>query len=846
MENRAGHVKSRTNSGQGARKWLLLGTALASGVMAAGRVQAQEAAAEQPEARADQLEDIVVTAQKREQRLQDVPVAVTALSAETLQANRITSVADLSGLAPNVTVRPAAGGSNIPSFSARGIVSYGVVPGSDKQVSIYLDGVYIGSPRGSIFDVPDIARIEMLRGPQGTLFGRNATAGAISILTRQPRGEFGGRVAATVGNYDHRRFQASIDTPTWGPFSGYASYVHSERRGDIRNLGAGTVWDRTGPETLVGVQASPKYLGDKDMDSWFAAVRFEPNDAFTTTYKFDRSVDHFTPEGQALIGFNASAPLIGPLLGALFSSQPSPVLLNPSAERPKAVNNSFATPGVQRNLGHNLTSEWRVNDAVTIKNIVAYRESFVNSASQFDGHGGLVFTPEALVPYATFAAFSTNPALALATPAEQGTAIQQFAGALAPLVGQRILIVGIGAQDSTQQWSEELQVNFQSDAVSITAGALYFYQESRSGGPQGIENVSSFLILPNSGRIPLANEGTSFNEATSLAAYAQADVHVTPQLDLVGGFRMTRDEKSGTFRAGGVFVPATPGSFTDGAFVGQSFFPFEYKDTQPSFTVGANYKPNDDVLLYGKYSRSFVSGGSTGGLAFAPEIAKSWEVGAKADFLNRSLRTNLAVFLVDYENLQSAQSGMAVGRPQLGTVIVDQGGARAKGFELEVFSAPLSGLTLSGSLGYTDVEYTSMNPILVASVGGGEYLPTLIPDWTSNLSAQYETAPLLGSAYLTFRADATWRSEQRTSHPLQASTIPAFGAIEFSPATWIVNARVSLRDIRIGQNTAELAVWARNLTDDKSTSFPLGFGNFLTSSSFQQARTFGLDLNLEF
>lgn len=835
----------RVESGRPVRRGRLFGgAAMASALFATGSVWAQEAPAAQTGG--DQVADIVVTAQKREQRLQDVPVAVTALSAETLQANRITNVSDLSGLAPNVTVRAASGSSSIPTFSARGIVSYGVVPGSDKQVSIYLDGVYIGAPRGSIFDIPDIARIEMLRGPQGTLFGRNATAGAISVVTRAPRGEFGGRIDATVGNYDQRRFGLSIDTPTWGPFSGYASFSHRERRGDIRNTGAGTVWDRTGPGTLVGVQTSPEYLGDKDVDSWFAAVRFEPSDTFTTTYKFDRSVDHFTPEGQGLIGINASSPLIGPLLNALMTSQAEPVRFNLSAKRPKEMNNAYAVPGIQRNSGHSLTSEWQPTSSISIKNIVAYRESYVNSTSQFDGHGGLTFTQQALVPYATFAAFSTNPALATATPEQQGAAIQQYATALAPLVGSRLLVVGLAAQDSTSQWSEELQVNFDSDAVSLTAGVMYFSQTSRSGGPRGIESVSSFKILPTNGRIPLVNDSTSYNEATSLAAYVQADFHVTPQLDLVAGYRTTRDEKSGTFVAGGAFVPSTPGSYTEGTYEGQTLYPFEYEDTQPSYTLGANYKPNDDLLIYGKYSRSFVSGGSTGGIGFAPEIAKSWEAGIKADFMNRSLRTNLAVFLVDYEALQSAQGGLSVGRPQLGTVIIEQGDAKAKGFELEVFAAPMQGLTLSGSLGFTDVEYGRMNPILPASVGGGEYLPTLIPDWTSNLSAQYETAPMTGGAYWVFRADATWRSEQRTYHPLQASTIPIFEAIEFSPAAWIVNARVSVRDIPVGGNLAEIAIWGRNLTDDKSTSFPLGFADFLTSSSFQQARTFGLDVSFKF
>ena len=144
------------------------------------------------------LEEIVVTAQKREQSMQDVPIAVSALGGEALQANRVVTVSDLGGLAPGVTVRTAAGGSQLPSFSVRGAVSYGVVPGSDRQVSMYLDGVYISSPRGSIFDLPDLERIEILRGPQGTLFGRNATAGAVSITTRDPKGEFGVKATGSL------------------------------------------------------------------------------------------------------------------------------------------------------------------------------------------------------------------------------------------------------------------------------------------------------------------------------------------------------------------------------------------------------------------------------------------------------------------------------------------------------------------------------------------------------------------------------------------------------------------------------------------------------------------------
>ncbi len=217
------------------------------------------------------LEEIVVTAQKREQNLQDVPIAITAITGDSLETNRVMSVSDLSGLAPGVIVRTAAGGSMLPSFSIRGAISYGVAPGSDKQVSIYIDGVYMTAARGAIFDLPDVERIEMLRGPQGTLFGRNATAGAVSITTRDPTGEFGVKASITAGNYDQLRARVSVDFPQVGPFSGYVTYVNNYKRGDIQNANAGIVWDRSAAG--LGKSKSAKWLGTRKSDSVFCGLK---------------------------------------------------------------------------------------------------------------------------------------------------------------------------------------------------------------------------------------------------------------------------------------------------------------------------------------------------------------------------------------------------------------------------------------------------------------------------------------------------------------------------------------------------------------------------------------------
>ena len=177
----------------------------------------------------------------------------------------------------------------------------------------------ISAPRARCSTCPDIERIEILRGPQGTLFGRNSTSGAVSVVTRDPAGTFGVHQDLTVGNYQQIRSRTSVDLPAVGPFSAYVSYVHDERRGEIKNTGAGTFWDRTGPNTNVGAKTSPRYLGDKNAEQFFAAVKFEPSDTFKTVYKFDYSTSRYTADGVAPVAFRPDGviatltPALGPL-----------------------------------------------------------------------------------------------------------------------------------------------------------------------------------------------------------------------------------------------------------------------------------------------------------------------------------------------------------------------------------------------------------------------------------------------------------------------------------------------------------------------------------------------------
>lgn len=788
---------------------------------AIGLALAANAASAQEAAENGGLEEIIVTAQKREQSLQDVPISVTALSEDTLQANRVFSVTDLTGLAPGVTVRTAAGGSKLPSFSIRGAISYGVVPGSDKQVSMYVDGVYISSARGGIFELPDVQRIEVLRGPQGTLFGRNATAGAVSVSTRDPSGELRFKQEVTVGNYDQFRSRTSVDLPKFGPFSAYVTYVHDYKRGDIRNLGAGQVWDRTA--TGLGVATSPKYLGTRKSDSIFAAVKFESGD-FTTVYKYDYSKDNGTPEGTGFVGLNTAAPgigvIAGPLVNALLTAN---VPIAADGKRPEAVYNSWLIPTRQKTFGHNLTSTLRLSDNLSIRNIFAYRQSYLFATSSIDGLSALPLTQAAVVPLATFQVVAGGLSTAL---------IPTLAAGLQARIGQPVTIVATQPESLGKQWSDELQVNYDSALLTLTLGGLWFHSTDVAGR-DGLANSSSFSVIPN-GVIGLTRGAKNHNRATSLAAYAQAEIHVTPQLDLVLGGRVTADRKSGEL------VYGTPPSF--------SSLPFTYRRTKPNWLAGVNYKPDDDTLLYAKFSTAFVSGGSVSGRDFAPETATSYEAGIKADLFDRQLRANLAVYHVTYKHFQTAQS--ATNFPDLfpaglasviGTFILDQGGpVKAKGFELEVTAAPARGLTVGGSLGYNDTQFFDVNLILIQRAGG-DYQPALRSKWTGGLWGAYQTEPLFGDAYGMLRIDSTFHSRfNLNQNPGQ--NIAAFAGIHHVDASWTVNARAALRDVNIGGAKVEIAAWVKNLTQNREASFSGQTLQLVGGANYVPARTFGADL----
>ena len=806
----------------GSTSFLVLGT----GATAAAQDQKTSAQA----ANSGGLEEIVVTAQKREQKLQSVPISITALNAEALKADRIETLNDLNAVAPNLTVRLGAGGNQSPNYTLRGILGASSAAGQDKGVSPYLDGVYLQAQSGSVFELADIDRVEVLKGPQGTLFGRNATGGAIQIITKDPTGEYGGYQELTGGNLATFRSKTHLDLPAWGPLSASFTYLHSEHEGDTKNLGAGTQWNYVNSGVESGVLTSPKRLGDDDTNAFMGALKYAVDD-FTLTYKFDYSHDDFTPNAEGV------SYLPTGFLSQLYAASPNP--MTPiTTQRPDAVNNAFTTPGVTEVWGHNLTATYWVNDDLSLKNILSERETKNYTTFQLDGLGGLVN-----VPVAGLGGYP--PGLAIPFAPGGNTKLASF------VTGAPFVFLGNNDYNREWQWSDEFQVNYTTKWMTLTAGALHFYDHITSAGFTDSYNTTITQVITGQNTalngtpfvIP-ANPGYSGNavQTFSNAVYAQPEFHLTDQLDLVAGIRWTQDEKNGHESLPDQTV--TPG-----------ISPIKYKHSVFTYLAGLNYQLDPDTLLYGKFSTGFVSGGSLSTLTYKPEEARSWEVGVKTEQFDHRLRSDLALFDARYTNLQYDTSGLLTGNPAtalFSQAIVNQGDAHALGFEFENTIALVRAVTLIANVGYTNFKFEQATiPAGLASVAGPPgFMAQQRPNFTGTLGTQYTSDEIWRGGHLTARIDANFRSAALLTSNTTSATSPnvpdpAIINAATSPFVWLVNTRVALADIDLGYTHAEVALWCRNLLDDREIVQYVGLGP-VGSAIYEPARTFGVDVRFDF
>jgi iron complex outermembrane receptor protein len=772
---------------------------------------------------ADGLADIVVTAQRREQNLQRVPVAVTALSTEALDQARVTNIERLSGFAPNLLVTEQSA-SATPVVTLRGINSGSSNVAQDPKLAVYLDGVYVGRNTGSIFDLADIERVEVLRGPQGTLFGRNATAGAISLVTAAPSGKLDGKVLLSYGNYNAFRGRVVLNLPKVGPLSVKLAYLHNQIDGDVRNLIGGQALDARARAAGFGPFTFAKRLGSVNQDAFQGKARLDLGD-FTADYSYDITDAKYASRASQVIttiddggagslvagilGFQTANPSIG------YGGTGGITNLATGPQDALASGSSVSRITVG---GHSVTLTYNPAPNVVIKNITAWR--FLNERpflNDIVGSGGLRFSAAQLGSLLT------------------GDFAGIFAPAAQPGPNDRFYSILAGETFRQHQFSEEFQVNYTGSLLDVTAGLFYFSERGTQTNLLGI-----FEAVPNGVNTPSPLDAVFGTGATnfiarnrSYAGYAQATVHITPKVDLTGGIRYTEDKRElqrqvvSTAAAAGT----TPFSYNESKF------------TRTNYTAILSYRPTDRITSYAKFSTGYVAGGIYNGVRYNPESLQSYELGLKVQMLDNRLRANIAAFYENYTDLQVQDNVNGV------VFVTNAGSARIPGIEAEITAVPVRGLTLSGNLGYQDFKYKRY----IQNIGG---VPTDVADvsrplysanLTLQLAAQYDMAEFANGARPYLRVDGRYRSKGYISANPVGATQAERDRIEPLATIrpfWLVDARAGITKLPIGRSGVDVSVYAQNVFNVRRYDF--GAPILALVGAYNRPRTYGIELNARF
>lgn len=764
-----------------------------------------------PDSASSGIEQIIVTARRTSESLQDVPVSATAFSSTFLESHNVEQVSKIAEFTPNLIVNEQPGSVTAASFYIRGIGQGEPNSVAEAGVGVYLDGVYIARSGGALFDLVDLDRIEVLRGPQGTLFGRNTIGGAIQLISKKPTDRFGAEVDLSYGSFDAWSAKATVNTGEIGgaPIKAMLTYVHRANDGYINNI-------------LTPDSRDP---GALNSDAVWVAVRGEFG-KLTADYTFDFNERTGVPPFLQIVA--ASSRILNyfgrseGLGGAPF--QISSERLDDVAQAGfKDDDGRLRYDSHSKSFGHSVTLDYAVADSTSLKSISAYREFNRDGILPLSGNGvlkGVVFDPR-------------SPTL---------TSIQTV-----PLYS------GFTLQEQYQV-SQELQLVGKAGDFSYLFGGYYFYEKADERFRQAVTIVTSPAQLGALGFPPAVSQGViALNPGLDLLAVNAAPVQafggtsrsfatfgqvswspssLDGRLEVTGGLRYTWDRK--TIELRGDVNPSLQGR--------ESY-------RKLSWLGSLKYEIIDNVTAYARASTGYKAGGfNPRGRqinAFEPESATAYEGGIKAEFFNRRLRVNAAAYLTDYDNLQVSQ--FTSGSGGASSVVVNAGKARIKGIELEVTAIPIEGLTLTGSLGLTDPKYKQFlyrDPVTNTLIDVSKDARfSQVSNSNLHLGASY-TFPHLPFGKLTARADYSHQSKMYFDPLPQANP---YAEEIVSPAHDTVSARLSLSQLMVGPSEATVSLWVENLTNDKSNAFGIGFGALgFAGNQFRKPRTAGVDVSLSF
>jgi len=751
--------------------------ALGSALLWAAPAHAQEAA-EEPSIG---VADIIVSARRRSERLQDTPVAVTAISPSQLEGAAALTIGDLQGAAPNVIITSGGTGAAAANISIRGIAFADIEKSFDPAVGVNIDGVYIGTSTGQMLDFFDIESIEVLRGPQGTLFGRNTIAGVINVKRTRPTGEWGGKFEASIGNYDQISAKGVLNAPIAPDLlAAKLFYMHTDGSGYYRDL------------TRPG-----KHRGGTNNENFGASLLFTPSASFDALVTFDRQVQDFDP-------------VLGPLTAPddFFAAFLPPALVNQDVR--EGVYNVIAGQdlyGKYRSSGITGEMNWRL-DGATLTSVTAYRES----------------KDDILQDYSTAGLYLAN------------------------------------RDQKYWQFSQELRASGDLFSGFDYVVGLYYFKSRYH-----LDQYTAVF-----GAAPTHQDTTGWSE--SYAGFVDFNWEIFDKVRLSGGGRWTHDEKQ----------LAT--AFTDPGNSAANFTGARNSKTWKKFTpkIGVDYRPGSDLMVYASWSRGYRSGGFNGrgltpyssALPYDPETVDAYEVGFKSEFLDRRASFNVAAFYSDYSDIQqtSTVSVPGVALPQ--TVVINAAAAKIKGLEADLTLRLVEGLTLRGSMGYTNSKFKGFLVAQPVTTTTGAITRTFdfsgvdmiyAPKITASVNAEYAAPLNMGRFDGTLKFNVGYRylspyDQQVSADPAiypTAITAPA-GAVVTVPrndprlrsdAQNLMDASVSLIFNINDRAKYRVTGFVRNLLDDRGTqtaftasAFPVYWG-FATA---REPRVYGVQLGFEF
>jgi iron complex outermembrane recepter protein len=747
-----------------------------------GTAFAQEAETTEDEAAS---KEIVVTAQFREQRLQDTPIAITAVNAEILEARGQTDISQIAGQAPNVTLRPQPqnGGAGLIAF-IRGVGQTDFNFAVDPGVGVYIDDVYIPTLSSSLLDLMDLDRIEVLRGPQGTLAGKNSIGGAIKLFGQKPDGSGTGSLQATYGSYNRVDIRGMADFKISDSLFVRVSGVGKSRDGYVKLLDYGVSHPTSnvpannarGGKAVVGTQGGQSYVAGR------LALRWQPSDALDVNISGDYTRDRSEPAGTVLIAAGRPGPT---------ASNPNP--FNPAI--PNAATNANGGAWLTGRNGLPVPVDCRFVPAgqyscdTLASSVYGGDRRFISYANFLDG-----MTPTTQAPFKPYAAnqeanftgwglhgnvkFDLSDSMNvhwISSYREYQSNFGQDQDATPVPIAQ------LDNELNHWAWSQELRLNGEigNGFVDYTLGGFYFKQKGTYTARVDLNYAGIDFI-----------HGPDLTPSDSKAIFLNTTFHPTEAWSVNAGIRQSWDKKDYTyFRSNpdGTVPGPLPCAFFLGAptagptgignapnclLLGLYNVVGQFKGKRTDWRIETDYRFSDALFAYASVATGYKGGGVNPRpffgpsnpscsptpvpncnqvQSFRPETLTTYEVGFKSDFFDRKLRLNAAFFLNKYNDIQ-LQLTRCPAAPCL--LPANAGKADVKGAEFEVTVKPVDGLTLDGSLSFLDFKYKT---ILASTNIPITNITAYTPETTYSFGAQYDWPMFSGNMSLRF--DGQYQSE---------------------------------------------------------------------------------------